>query len=228
MRICSRSVKHTREIGRLIADLLQAGDVLVLNGDLGAGKTHLTQGIGEQLGSDHQVTSPTFTIVDQHALPLAADGQHKPTTLFHFDLYRIEDAQALDDIDFIGMIESPGAVSIIEWGDRFVDELPDDYVEITLRRAYTAHEIDGALEVSKIVDGVDAADEALACVHMIHGKEDAHYRSLTVAAQDVSEDDREELDDECEPARILEFCPHGSRAHEMVQMLEDQLSPQTD
>lgn len=118
----SASAQETMEIGRKLAELAQAGDVVVLTGDLGAGKTQFSKGFAAGLGVDDEVTSPTFTIMVEYV------GDELP--LLHFDLYRLEGAWALEDIDYFGMLES-GAVCLVEWGDKFPEALPEDYLEVS-------------------------------------------------------------------------------------------------
>jgi len=86
--------------------------------DLGAGKTHLVQGVAKGLGVAEPVTSPTFTVLAVHPGPL---------TLYHFDLYRLRREDELEDVWLFEMLEADG-VSIIEWGDRFPDALPDNHL----------------------------------------------------------------------------------------------------
>ena len=107
--IHTESPLATRSCGAAVAPLLRAGDVLLLCGDLGAGKTQLTKGIAEGLGVAEPVTSPTFNILLVH------EGR---IPLYHFDLYRLERAEQLEDIDYWGTLEGDG-VSVVEWGDRF-------------------------------------------------------------------------------------------------------------
>ena len=95
----------------------------MLNGDLGAGKTQFVQGVAAALGVRAAVTSPTFNILLEYhegALPL-----------YHFDLYRLDEPSQLDDIDYFGVIDGDGA-SFVEWAEKFPDELPYDYLEITI------------------------------------------------------------------------------------------------
>lgn len=108
--------------GRLLGELARPGDVIALSGPLGAGKTSLVQGVAAGLGFTGHVPSPTFNILLVHrgALPL-----------HHFDLYRLERADQLEDIGFYEMLES-GGVSAIEWAERFPGELPDDRLEVTI------------------------------------------------------------------------------------------------
>ncbi len=104
---------------RLAADA-QPNDVYVLTGDLGAGKTHFTKGFAAALGVEEPITSPTFPLVLEYTGRLP---------LFHFDLYRLQHAEELEDIDFYALCEA-GGVALIEWGDRFPSELPPHYTQV--------------------------------------------------------------------------------------------------
>lgn len=119
----TRSAAQTRALATGVAALLQAGDLLVLAGDLGAGKTTFTQGLGAGLGVQGPVTSPTFTLHRQY---LGAD-----LVLNHLDVYRIGRRQDADDLDLSGLLES-GGVTVVEWGDLLVPELPADYLRLRL------------------------------------------------------------------------------------------------
>jgi tRNA threonylcarbamoyladenosine biosynthesis protein TsaE len=100
---------------------LRAGDVVLLSGDLGAGKTQFVQGVARALGvAEGEVTSPTFNILLSYE-GTATGGS--PITLNHFDLYRLEKAEQLVDIDFAGVLES-GGVCFIEWADKFPAAMP--------------------------------------------------------------------------------------------------------
>ncbi len=118
----SESAESTQAAGEALAPLLQGGDVLLLAGDLGAGKTQLTKGLAAGLGVGDAVTSPTFNILLVHegVLPL-----------YHFDLYRLEREEQLYDIDYFGMLESDG-VAVVEWGDKFAGAFPRDGLLVTL------------------------------------------------------------------------------------------------
>lgn len=118
------SAAATRAIGTRLGGLVRPGDVVVLTGDLGAGKTVVVQGVAESLRVSGAVTSPTFNILVVH--------RGDPVDLAHFDLYRLERVWELEDIDFWGVLES-GCVSCIEWGDRFPEALPDDVLALSLR-----------------------------------------------------------------------------------------------
>lgn len=116
----------TRTWGRELAAVLRAGDLVVLTGELGAGKTTLTQGIGVGLGVRGQVASPTFVIARVH--PSLGDGP----ALVHVDAYRLE---SLDDVDALDLDESlEDSVTIVEWGSGLVESLAADRLEIVLDR----------------------------------------------------------------------------------------------
>jgi tRNA threonylcarbamoyladenosine biosynthesis protein TsaE len=120
--LITRSPAETVRAGEMLAGVLGSGDVVALTGDLGAGKTHLVQGVARGLGVDEPVSSPTFNILVVHPGRLP---------LYHFDLYRLERAEELDDIGFAEMLEA-GGVSLIEWGDKFPEELPRDHLVVSI------------------------------------------------------------------------------------------------
>jgi tRNA threonylcarbamoyladenosine biosynthesis protein TsaE len=125
LRFRTKSAAETYSFGRSFADHLQAGDILCLRGDLGAGKTHLVQGIAAGLDVNDGVTSPTFTILQIY------DTGRIP--IFHFDLYRLENPDELFDIGFEEYVGTSG-VTIIEWADKFAGEMPAEclWVELTV------------------------------------------------------------------------------------------------
>ena len=120
--LATSSQAATEALGEALAPLLAPGDVLLLSGDLGAGKTQLTKGIARGLAVAEPVTSPTFNILLVH------EGR---IPLHHFDLYRLDSAEQLEDIDYWGTLESDG-VSVVEWGDRFAEALPADGVDVRI------------------------------------------------------------------------------------------------
>lgn len=122
LRMRTTAAAATIAAGRSLAAILRAGDVLLLAGDLGAGKTALAKGVAQGLDVEEPVTSPTFNILLVHRGRL---------TLNHFDLYRLETAGQLEDIDYWGTLES-GGVSIVEWGDRFSEAAPVDCLTATI------------------------------------------------------------------------------------------------
>ena len=120
-----RSVEETQAFAQKLAGLCRAGDVLLLSGDLGAGKTTFTQGFGEGLGVRGPVTSPTFVIARAH--PSLVGGPE----LVHVDAYRLPNSAELDDLDLDTDLDT--AVTVIEWGEGIAEQLSDDRLEIALR-----------------------------------------------------------------------------------------------
>ena len=119
-----------RELGRRVGRTLQAGDLVLLTGALGAGKTTLTQGIGEGLGVRGGVTSPTFVIARVH--PALGAGPD----LVHADAYRLGGVAELDDLDLDTSLDT--AVTVVEWGEGLAEGLADSRREITIERAAEA------------------------------------------------------------------------------------------
>lgn len=113
----------TKQLAVTLSRYLHEGDVVLLEGDLGAGKTQFVQGVASGLGIDASVVSPTFNILLQY------DGGRLP--LNHFDLYRLDDADQLEDIAFFETIEGEGA-SFIEWGSKFPSAMPYGYLEVVI------------------------------------------------------------------------------------------------
>ena len=113
-----------QKLGQAIGKSSQGHDLLLLSGDLGAGKTTLTKGIARSLGIRRPVKSPTFTIVREYR-----EGK---MPLFHMDMYRLEDGD-LSSIDMPGYLAEDGLV-VIEWPQFIIDDLPNDYLEVTIKR----------------------------------------------------------------------------------------------
>ena len=111
-------------LGRDLARRLRAGDLVILSGGLGAGKTTLTQGIAEGLGVRGPVTSPTFVIARVH--PSLVGGP----ALVHVDAYRLGDAFEVDDLDLDASLEE--SVTVVEWGQGLVERLADDRLEVRI------------------------------------------------------------------------------------------------
>jgi tRNA threonylcarbamoyladenosine biosynthesis protein TsaE len=121
------TAENTCTLGERIGGLLRAGDLVIMTGDLGAGKTTLAQGLGATLGVRGPVTSPTFVIARVH--PSLSDGP----PLVHVDAYRLGDAAELDDLDLDTDLE--GAVTVVEWGSGLAEALSNDRLELRLVRA---------------------------------------------------------------------------------------------
>lgn len=115
-----------RTLGRDLAALARPGDLLILSGPLGAGKTTLTQGLGEGLGVRGAVTSPTFIISRIH--PSLEEGP----ALVHVDAYRLGGPEEIDDIDLDMTL--PDSVTVVEWGEGVAEGLADERLEIRIER----------------------------------------------------------------------------------------------
>lgn len=127
-RMKSASAEQTEALGAALGERLQNGDVVLLKGDLGAGKTCFSKGVAKGLGITSDVVSPTFNIVIQY------DGGRIP--LYHFDLYRLEDSQELEDVDFYYLVDcDTSGASLIEWADLFLDEMPDERIEVNISKS---------------------------------------------------------------------------------------------
>lgn len=117
------TVEDTRALGARLAGLLRAGDLVVLSGPLGAGKTVLVQGVGAGLGVRGPIVSPTFVIARVHRGPLP---------LVHVDAYRLTSLAEVDDLDLdVGTAQ---AVTVVEWGSGLVEQLADSRLEVVLTR----------------------------------------------------------------------------------------------
>ena len=138
MIITSNSVAAMHQLGAQIGKELKAGDVVVLTGELGAGKTVLTQGIGSVFGVEN-ITSPTFVISRIH--------KGNPNFI-HIDAYRLLDAgvTAFADLDFESYL--PNSVFVIEWGKEFVSQLSDQYLDIKI--STTDNESERVLEITGV------------------------------------------------------------------------------
>ncbi len=117
---------ETRELGERLATVLRRGDLVILSGDLGAGKTTFAQGLGEGLGVRGPVTSPTFVISRVH--PTTCGGP----ALVHVDAYRLGGIEELDDLDLDTSLDE--AVTVVEWGEGVAEGLADTRLEVTITR----------------------------------------------------------------------------------------------
>ena len=124
MEYLSHSVAETESIGQKLGASLSPGTVLAYRGDLGMGKTAFTRGLARGLGCSGRVTSPTFTIVNEY------EGR---IPLFHFEMYRLPDADALFDIGWEDYLDRDG-VCAVEWSERVADALPPETLYVTIAR----------------------------------------------------------------------------------------------
>ena len=125
MEYLSRCEADTEALGERLGSLLPPGAVVAYQGGLGMGKTAFTRGLARGLGYKGRVTSPTFTIVNEY------EGGRLP--LFHFDMYRLEDADALFDIGWEDYLDRSG-VCAVEWSEQVAEAMPPDTVYVTLTR----------------------------------------------------------------------------------------------
>jgi tRNA threonylcarbamoyladenosine biosynthesis protein TsaE len=127
LQVTTESSEQTEQFGEVLGTWLMPGDVVLLHGDLGAGKTTLTKGIARALGVGDTVSSPSFALVNEYAMP--------HLRLFHLDLYRLNDPADLDSIGFAELTSSEDGIAIVEWPERAGAQLPDRYVLVEIRYA---------------------------------------------------------------------------------------------
>ena len=120
----SHNGEETMDFASELANKLNIGDVVVLSGELGSGKTKFTEGFLKHFGLENEISSPTFTIVNEY--------KNKDINIYHFDVYRLED---VDEFYAIGGEEYfSSGISIIEWGELIEPALPNDYIKITFEK----------------------------------------------------------------------------------------------
>jgi tRNA threonylcarbamoyladenosine biosynthesis protein TsaE len=122
LRTTTHDAAETHALGQRLGTILRAGDVVVLDGELGTGKTVLAKGIAVALGITEPVVSPTFTVVREY---------DAPTPLVHVDVYRLDHLQELHDLGFDDLVGEE-AVTLVEWGDRVSAVLPGDRLRVLL------------------------------------------------------------------------------------------------
>jgi tRNA threonylcarbamoyladenosine biosynthesis protein TsaE len=136
----TESVDDTRALAAAVARLSRPGDLILLAGDLGAGKTAFVQGFGQALGVTEPITSPTFALAQRY------DGTHG-RVVHHLDVYRLEQLHEVLDLDIAELLDGGGTV-LVEWGDAVTPALPSDYLEVSLamgdypdERLFTLHPV---------------------------------------------------------------------------------------
>ena len=120
----SKSEDDTKQLAQKFASILKTGDVIVLSGDLGSGKTKFTEGFLTYYGLENEISSPTFTIVNEY--------KKDSINIYHFDVYRLEDSSEFYAIGGDEYFEN--GICIIEWGELIEDALPKDYIKIDFSR----------------------------------------------------------------------------------------------
>ena len=124
MSIVLKNLEETNAFGIKLGRVLKKGDILCLNGDLGAGKTTLTKSIGKGLGVEEYITSPTFALINQYSGRIP---------VYHFDVYRLEAADELYDLGFDEYFYGNG-VCIIEWADKIERMIPQEKIVINIEK----------------------------------------------------------------------------------------------
>ena len=120
----SHNENETKNFAKKLASYLNIGDIIILSGELGDGKTKFTEGLLSYFGLENEISSPTFTIVNEY--------KNNNITIFHFDVYRLED---VDEFYAIGGEEYfNSGICIIEWGEYIREALPKDYIEIIFNK----------------------------------------------------------------------------------------------
>lgn len=143
------SVEKMQSFGEKLGSMLKGGEVITLNGDLGAGKTELSKAIAKGLGIEDHITSPTFTIVNEY------EGRLK---LFHFDVYRLSSAEEMYELGYEEYFYSDG-VSLIEWAELIREVLPEERLEIFIFQ--TERENERELELRAIGERYEKIKEEL-------------------------------------------------------------------
>lgn len=126
-KFTSNSATETMDFAFNLASKLSIGDIIVLTGELGAGKTKFTEGFLKYFNLDSEISSPTFTIVNEY--------KNKDIIIYHFDVYRLEDVEEFYAIGGDEYFSS--GISIIEWGELVKDALPKDYIHISFEKSST-------------------------------------------------------------------------------------------
>ena len=124
MKIELKNLEDTKSFGEKLGKVLKKGDIISLNGELGAGKTTLTKSIGVGLGVDEYITSPTFSLINEYRGRIP---------VYHFDVYRLENIDEIDDLGFDEYFYGDG-VCIIEWADKIKEFLPKENIVLDIEK----------------------------------------------------------------------------------------------
>ncbi|MDD4236970.1 MAG: tRNA (adenosine(37)-N6)-threonylcarbamoyltransferase complex ATPase subunit type 1 TsaE [Desulfotomaculaceae bacterium] len=120
----TKSPEETARIGLMLGSFLRAGDIVCLQGELGAGKTCFAKGVARGMGIEGPVTSPTFTLVNEY---------HGELTLYHLDVYRLNGSDDMDDLGYEEFFYGDG-VTLVEWAERVREVLPEERLDIFIDR----------------------------------------------------------------------------------------------
>ncbi|WP_432789453.1 tRNA (adenosine(37)-N6)-threonylcarbamoyltransferase complex ATPase subunit type 1 TsaE [Brevibacterium sp. K11IcPPYGO002] len=151
MRVHLESVEQMRAFAAALADHLRAGDLLILTGNLGAGKTTFTQSLGKTLGVAGRITSPTFVIAREH--PSRTGGP----ALVHVDAYRLADGEELEDLDLDSELDE--SITVVEWGAGMAEQLSSDHLDITITPVWDENAEDGIAAGSVGADDEDESED---------------------------------------------------------------------
>jgi tRNA threonylcarbamoyladenosine biosynthesis protein TsaE len=141
LSIISHSLTQTQRLGMRLGDLLRGGELILLDGQLGTGKTTLTQGLAQGMGITEVINSPTFTLLKEYHSAAASQGQAQgivpsqqppDLALYHFDLYRLDDPEEIIDLGFEDYFYGTG-VCVIEWADKAKSFWPAEHLNIRLK-----------------------------------------------------------------------------------------------
>lgn len=149
LRARTDGVEATRDLAAALSAVVAPGDLILLAGELGAGKTAFAQGLGSGLGVTEQITSPTFTLARHY------EGR---LDLHHVDVYRLERFSEMQDVGIAELLDSDGVV-LIEWGDAVAPALPAEYLEIRL--TYGAGDDDRDIDLRCVGGSWSARSQAL-------------------------------------------------------------------
>jgi tRNA threonylcarbamoyladenosine biosynthesis protein TsaE len=130
VEVISNSPQETSAVGKLIAEHLNAGSIVALRGTLGSGKTCLTKGIALGLGLTENITSPTYTIINEYQLP--SSGRWHEIRLYHIDAYRLTDDKDFEQTGGLEVIHSDG-ICVIEWSEIIEKSIPADAVNVFIQ-----------------------------------------------------------------------------------------------
>ncbi|MDQ6660706.1 MAG: tRNA (adenosine(37)-N6)-threonylcarbamoyltransferase complex ATPase subunit type 1 TsaE [Chloroflexota bacterium] len=131
--IISHSTTQTQRLGMRLGDLVRAGDLILLDGQLGTGKTTFTQGIAQGMGIPENISSPTFTLLKEYSATSVSSGQQiRSLPLYHFDLYRLDDPEEILALGFEDYFYGSG-VCVVEWADKAGQLWPLEHVRVALK-----------------------------------------------------------------------------------------------
>ncbi len=134
MKIILKTEKELRDFAANLSKKITSG-VIGLYGELGAGKTTFVQGFAKELGIQEKIISPTFVLIKQYSIPKT------DRTLYHIDLYRLEDNQDLKNIGIIELINEPNNLILIEWAEKIEKYLPEDITKIKIEKIDNGREL---------------------------------------------------------------------------------------